>query len=138
MYSICRTFNITLLVLSFFFSSVAFTQEIKKERMVSDLKWEGGVDFDFGKVPQDKIVTHVFSFINTGDTAVLLKGTEASCRCTIADFSREPVQKGERGFIRVSFDPSHYSREFYKTIFLFTDISKERIELHISGEVIKE
>jgi len=117
---------------------ICYSQKKKQEKDIKVLEWVGGTDYDFGKIQSGKIVSHVFVCINNGDSAVTLKGAEASCHCTVAAISREQIQKGEKGFVNVTFDPSHLSSRFYKTIFVFTDISKERIELHISGEVVKE
>src|ERR1017187_978990 len=39
-------------------------------------------EFDFGKIPQGKPVTHVFEFTNNGATPFSLDNVQASCGCT--------------------------------------------------------
>src|SRR4051812_14416696 len=45
-------------------------------------------EFDFGKIPQGKPVTHEFLFTNTGDKPLSLQNVQASCGCTTPEWSK--------------------------------------------------
>lgn len=54
---------------------------------------------DFGTIKEGEIVTHVFTFTNTGDEVLFLTNVKGSCGCTI------------------EFNVNHYSAEtYYATI----------------------
>jgi hypothetical protein len=48
-------------------------------------------EFDFGKIPQGKPVTHVFSITNSGKTGFKLDNVQASCGCTTPVWDKEKV-----------------------------------------------
>ncbi len=51
-------------------------------------------EFDFGKIPQGKPVTHVFEFTNTGTTPFSLENVQASCGCTTPVWNKDVVAPG--------------------------------------------
>ena len=61
-------------------------------------------EFDFGKIPQGKPVTHVFEFTNTGKTPFSLDNVQASCGCTTPVWNKEVVAPGETAKITVGFN----------------------------------
>jgi Protein of unknown function (DUF1573) len=48
-------------------------------------------EFDFGKIPQGKPVTHVFNVTNAGKTPFKLENVQASCGCTTPVWDKEKV-----------------------------------------------
>jgi Protein of unknown function (DUF1573) len=49
------------------------------------------MEFDFGKIPQGKPVTHVFTVANSGKTPFKLENVQASCGCTTPVWDKEKV-----------------------------------------------
>jgi hypothetical protein len=49
------------------------------------------MEYDFGKIPQGKPVTHVFSVTNSGKTPFKLDNVQASCGCTTPVWDKEKV-----------------------------------------------
>jgi hypothetical protein len=47
------------------------------------------LEYNFGKIPQGKPVTHVFTVSNTGKTPFKLDNVQASCGCTTPVWERE-------------------------------------------------
>jgi Protein of unknown function (DUF1573) len=61
-------------------------------------------EYDFGKIPQGKPVTHVFTFINTGTTPLVLDNVQASCGCTTPEWSKDAVPAGATSKINVGYN----------------------------------
>ena len=63
------------------------------------------MEFDFGKIPQGKPVTHVFEVINNGKDSLRIANVQASCGCTTPEWDREKVQaSGEKTKITVGYN----------------------------------
>lgn len=61
-------------------------------------------EYDFGKIPQGKPVTHIFAFTNTGSTPISLDNVQASCGCTTPEWSKEAVAPGATSKITVGYN----------------------------------
>jgi hypothetical protein len=62
-------------------------------------------EFDFGKIPQGKPVTHVFSVSNSGKIAFKLENVQASCGCTTPVWDKEKViEPGKTAEITVGYN----------------------------------
>jgi hypothetical protein len=55
------------------------------------------VEFDFGKIPQGKPVTHIFQVMNNGKDSLKIGNVQASCGCTTPEWEREKVQAPGQG-----------------------------------------
>ena len=86
-------------IILFFVSFVAFSQKSATE--VLQLK---ETQFNFGKIPQGKPVTHNFTIVNSGDSALLLENVQASCGCTTPEWSKLPILPGEESIIKVGYN----------------------------------
>lgn len=60
--------------------------------------------WDFGKVKQGKMISHVFVFKNEGDEILKIKGIRTSCGCTAALTSEKEIIPGKNGEIKVTFN----------------------------------
>ena len=92
-------------------------------------------EFDFGKIPQGKPVTHIFEFTNTGKDAFALDNVQASCGCTTPEWNKEVIAPGETAKITVGYNAANEGT-FAKpvTITYKGNLSKQII---IKGEVWK-
>jgi hypothetical protein len=61
-------------------------------------------EYDFGKIPQGKPVTHIFAFTNTGTTPLKLDNVQASCGCTTPEWSKDEVAPGASSKITVGYN----------------------------------
>src|SRR5437868_9911816 len=46
-------------------------------------------EFNFGKIPQGKPVTHVFSVVNKGKDSLRISNVQASCGCTTPNWEKD-------------------------------------------------
>jgi len=60
--------------------------------------------YNFGKVIQGEMLSYTFHFKNVGKSSLLISGIEASCGCTTSVPPRAPIQPGEKGEIKITFD----------------------------------
>jgi hypothetical protein len=91
--------------------------------------------FDFGKIQQNRPVTHNFEVVNNGKEAIKIENVQASCGCTTPEWTREPIQPGASAFIKVGYNAAAEG-PFTKTIAVQYKGSQSAT-LTISGSVYK-
>ncbi len=91
---------------------------------------------DFGKVPQGKPVTTDFVFTNIGEEPLILTEVKPTCGCTIADYTKTPVKKGDKGSIKITYNAA-VEAPFNKTIVVTSNAKTPTKYLVIVGEVVK-
>jgi hypothetical protein len=77
--------------------------------------------WDFGRVNQGEMLTHVFPFSNEGNDALHINRVRTSCGCTAALVSEEKVLPGKTGEIKVDFNTQGYEGEVSKYIYVETN-----------------
>jgi len=82
-------------------SNVVSNKESRSSGEVLELK---ETEFDFGKIPQGKPVTHVFEFTNTGSVPFSLDNVQASCGCTTPEWNKDVVAPGATSKITVGYN----------------------------------
>jgi hypothetical protein len=92
-------------------------------------------EYNFGKIPQGKPVTHVFEFTNTGKTAFALDNVQASCGCTTPVWNKEVVKPGETAKITVGYNAAAEGT-FAKPVTLTYNGNLTK-QIIIKGEVYK-
>lgn len=95
------------------------------------------VAHDFGKFSEkNSVQTVVFTYTNVGDKPLIINQALASCGCTVPEFTKTPVQPGEQGQIKVTYNGTgKMTGKFSKDITIRTNGSKELTHLKISGEM---
>ncbi|PRY96956.1 uncharacterized protein DUF1573 [Marinilabilia salmonicolor] len=93
--------------------------------------------YDFGEVKEDGgTVTHTFTFSNEGGQPLIVHNVRASCGCTSPDWTRQPIQPGKKGFIKVTFDPRNRPGNFNKSAIVSTNGTEPTKVLRITGKVL--
>ncbi len=91
---------------------------------------------DYGSFEEEKgLQSFNFNFKNTGTAPLILNNVQASCGCTTPEWTRKPIAPGEKGFIKVSYNPRNRPGPFNKTITVSSNSSNSRIVLRIKGDV---
>ena len=101
----------------------------------------GKVKHDFGKFKEETgPQTANFEFTNTGSSDILVTRVAASCGCTTPEWTKHPVKPGEKGFVKVTYDPRNRPNKFKKTAAVYTNASAngrpQVTVLTIEGDVI--
>lgn len=97
-------------------------------------KWSS-TSHDFGNIPMGKPVSHVFEFTNSSSEPLVITAVKASCGCTIAEYSKDPIAPGASGHIKASFDAEKLGT-FVKTISIQSNANEAPI-LTLKGIVVK-
>ena len=92
-------------------------------------------EFDFGKIPQGKPVTHVFEFTNTGSVPFSLDNVQASCGCTTPEWNKDVVAPGATSKIIVGYNAMNEG-PFAKPVTITYNGNQTR-QIIIKGEVWK-
>jgi hypothetical protein len=92
-------------------------------------------EYDFGKIPQGKPVTHDFEFTNTGDAPFALENVRASCGCTTPEWSKDTVAVGATAVIKVGYNAANEG-PFNKSVTINYNGNQSK-QIIIKGEVWK-
>lgn len=93
-------------------------------------------EFNFGKIPQGKPVTHTFEVINKSDMPLKINNIHASCGCTTPEWEKDKtVAPGEKTLIIVGYNAAAEG-PFSKFITVSYNDSQTK-QITIKGEVWK-
>ena len=93
-------------------------------------------EFNFGKIPQGKPVTHVFEITNIGKDSLRIVNVQASCGCTTPEWEKDkPIAPGSSAKITVGYNAAAEG-PFTKPVTI-TYNGTEVKQLFIKGEVWK-
>ena len=94
------------------------------------------VEYNFGKIPQGKPVTHSFEVTNIGKTPFKLDNVQASCGCTTPEWDKETViAPGEKATITVGYNAAAEG-PFTKPVTITYNGTQTKV-MNIKGEVWK-
>jgi hypothetical protein len=121
---------LVLTMLLFCGMSVALAQkpaEIKFDKLTHD----------FGTFSEKApVVSCTFSFTNVGESPLVINQAVASCGCTVPEYTKTPIQPGEKGEIKVTYNGTgKFPGHFKKSITVRTNGAVEMTRLYIEGEM---
>lgn len=121
---------LVLTMLLFCGMSVALAQkpaEIKFDKLTHD----------FGTFSEkEPVVSCTFSFTNVGESPLIINQAVASCGCTVPEYTKTPIQPGEKGKIKVTYNGTgKFPGHFKKSITVRTNGAVEMTRLYIEGEM---
>ena len=91
--------------------------------------------FSFGKIEQNKPVTHIFSFKNISGKPVVIESAVAGCGCTTPEYPKNAIAKGATNSIKVTYNAAS-AGAFTKQVTVKVANAKDPIVLNIDGEVV--
>lgn len=92
-------------------------------------------EFDFGKILQGEVVSYTFHFTNTGNAPLIITSVEKSCGCTTSDFPREPIDPGQEGNIKVTYDSKGHFGFQSKTVVVNANTVPSQTVVRVKAEV---
>ena len=89
---------------------------------------------DFGTFSEkNPVVTYTFTYTNVGEQALIINQAIASCGCTVPEYTKEPIKKGE---IKVTYNGTgKFPGHFKKSITVRTNGAVEMTRLYIEGDM---
>lgn len=95
-------------------------------------------EYNFGQFSENSPeVTCEFTFTNTGNKPLVVVQAQASCGCTVPEYTKDPIEPGKKGTIKVTYNGyGRYPGVFNKTITVRTNARPETVRLVIKGEML--
>ncbi|MCR5469782.1 MAG: DUF1573 domain-containing protein [Prevotella sp.] len=82
------------------------------------------------------VVSCVFTFSNVGEQPLVINQAVASCGCTVPEYTKTPIQPGEKGEIKVTYNGTgKFPGHFKKSITVRTNGAIEMTRLSIEGDM---
>jgi hypothetical protein len=92
---------------------------------------------DFGKSTKGDILEYTFKFTNTGKNVLKISDIEVECSCTKAEISKNVVQPGETGAVKVFLDTKTLDGLSIRKIILHSNTKKGTKEVSLTTEVFE-
>ena len=94
---------------------------------------------DFGTIKEaNGPVSYEFEFKNGGNEPLVILSARASCGCTRPEYPEKPIKPGEKGKIKITYNPAGRPGEFDRKIKIQTNDKNRRPVLKITGVVIPQ
>jgi len=90
---------------------------------------------DYGTIQQGADGAYEFKFTNKGKTPLILNNVRSSCGCTVPSWTKEPVQPGAGGSIKVVYNTASIGA-FNKSITVSSNAKNSEVMLQIKGNVV--
>ncbi len=91
---------------------------------------------NFGKIKVNVSVSHEFRFTNSGDAPLVISSVQASCGCTVTDYSKDPIAPGAEGYVKTTYNAARVG-VFTKTVTVTANAEESVAQLSIKGEVVE-
>ena len=91
---------------------------------------------DFGEIKYNQPVSYEFEFTNKGQAFLVISKVEASCGCTVTEYTKTPVPPNGKGMVKATYDAANPG-VFNKSITVTANIEGGPEYLYIKGVVKK-
>ena len=95
-------------------------------------------NWDFGSIEEGKVAEHIFKFKNDGDAPLVIYNAQGSCGCTVPQWPKQPIEPGETGEIKVSFNSQGKPGMNQKNVTITANTVPNKKVLKISANVTKK
>lgn len=93
--------------------------------------------YDFGKIKVGVPVTYEFAFTNAGEVPLIISTVQASCGCTVTEYTKDPIEPGAEGYVKATYNAAHVG-QFTKTVTVNANTADGVAKLTITGEVTQD
>ncbi|MGI8893794.1 MAG: DUF1573 domain-containing protein [Bacteroidia bacterium] len=132
--------SLTAILSLLLFCTVSFAQTDKKAAASSseepDFKFEVE-EYNFGTVKEGDKVEYEFRFTNAGNEPLIISNVQSTCGCTVPDWPKEPIQKGQTAGIKVIFNSAGKVGLQNRPITIFSNGKTSPKVVHLKGNVEK-
>jgi len=91
--------------------------------------------FDFGAVDEGEVVSHTYTFTNSGDETLVLSNAKGSCGCTVPNWPREPIAPGQSGEITVTFNSKGKKGKRNQKVTITANTNPPQTFIYLTGDV---
>ena len=94
--------------------------------------------FNFGSVTEGEIITHTYSFKNTGSEPLIVSDARGTCGCTVPSKPTAPIAPGETGEITVRFDTRNKVGERQQKVTITANTDPAQTVISLDGTVVSD
>jgi hypothetical protein len=95
------------------------------------------ITYDFGEIFEaEGIVAYDFNFTNTGNEPLHILKVKSSCGCALPEWSRGFIKPGQRGYVRVLFNPKNRLGKFVQNVWVLSNDQYIPVKLILTGFVL--
>lgn len=124
------------LFIAFSCNNTANNQENNKKIITGEPKIEfNETEFDFGEIIYGEKVSYQFKFKNIGKGKLKITETIAECGCSTVRIDKNNITANQASYIEITFDSKGFHGLQIKKVEVFTNASKQPINLIISANV---
>ena len=91
-----------------------------------------------GKVQEGEIVRAEFSFINKGDSPLIISDYKVACQCTTVEFPTKPILPQEEAVLSVIFDSDGKIGYQDRSILILSNAENSPYEIRITLTVLND
>lgn len=116
--------------------NIAMAQNQNQNQKPAEIKFEK-TNHNFGTFSENEPkVSCTFTYTNIGEQPLVINQAIASCGCTVPEYTKTPVQPGEKGEIKVTYNGAgKFPGHFKKSITVRTNGAVEITRLYIEGDM---
>ncbi len=118
------------------FAQTADKQAVASEvnKNAAEFKFEVE-EYNFGSIKQGESITYTFNFTNVGKEPLIITDASATCGCTIPEWSKESIKKGEKGSIKVTFNSTGKMGLQDKPVTIYSNAKTPQTIVRLKGNV---
>lgn len=94
--------------------------------------------FNFGTVTEGEIITHTYSFTNTGNEPLIVSDARGTCGCTVPSRPTAPVEPGATGEITVRFDTRSKVGDRQQKVTITANTEPAQTVISLDGTVVAD
>jgi hypothetical protein len=102
---------------------------------ITTMAFDENGTFDFGTVTEGEIVSHTFSFTNTGSEPLIISDAKGSCGCTVPSKPTAPIAPGEKGEITVQFNSKNKKGARNQKVTVTANTNPAQTFIYLTGTV---
>ena len=91
---------------------------------------------EFGEITVPSVVSHRFTFVNTGQSPLVVLQVSASCGCVVTNWPQDPIAIGDTSSIKVAFDSEGREGIQLKRIYVTANTEPAQHILTMQGTVL--
>lgn len=137
--------SILALGLCLYFAAAVNAQDAKpavaaapaENKNQAEIKFEKE-EYNFGTIKQGDVVNYEFKFTNTGKEPLVITEAHGSCGCTVPEWPKEPIKKGQNAVIKVTFNSAGKLNMQDKTVTITSNAKSQSKVLHLKGNVLEK
>lgn len=111
--------------------SVSFA---KRDTTYAELKFDAQV-FDFGDATKGAILSHTFTFKNTGEQTLIIDRIDTACECLSYEIDKMELLPGESATLTITLNTSNLTGLTVRKIVIHANIENQQKEVTVMTEV---